>query len=56
MDRFVEVGGNIERLEPTPKLKFVNGVLHQWFEARTKISGSYECYATKGEWHPVPSE
>lgn len=56
MDRFVEVGGNLERLEPTPKLKFVNGVLHQWFEASAKISDGFGTIAYKGEWHPVPSE
>lgn len=56
MDRLVEVGGNIERLEPTPKLKFVNGVLHQWFEASAVVSGAYGVVATRGEWHPVPSE
>lgn len=51
MPDYIQVGPNIEPLEPTAHLMFEGGVLKQWFVARCTVNGiTY----TKGEWRPVP--
>jgi hypothetical protein len=51
---YVEVGGNIEPMEPTQYLEFRSGVLHQWFVA-TRNDKAGGIIHQKGEWRPVPS-
>ena len=51
---YVEVGGNLEPLEPTAWLEFRSGILHQWFVA-THHDRSADVIHQKGEWRPVPN-
>lgn len=50
----MEVGGNIEPLEPTAWLEFRSGILHQWFVATRHDSATGTTHM-KGEWRPVPN-
>jgi len=42
------VGGAMMNLEPTPYLKYVNGLLHVWYEATNSGNGT-----TVGEYLPA---
>lgn len=49
---YVEVGGNLEPMEPTPYIEWRAGVLHQWFVAirEDKVNGTTH---HKGEWRVI---